>query len=251
MKIIKDFKLFESELGYYDDFDPIDDYPKDNTIDKNILDRLTLEEEYIKKLGKEGELLKHIESGEVELTFGMLKSLFNDAIKYKKKREITKGTYKFLHRTVPMALASVSFPVWVISQILGGSRALNKILVPVLRMKSTNYKKFLVNVITKTMDLMEGEIKMFMGNDWFYRVFMVDWGLISMIRKEYIINFSEEISKKMELKPYNEVVPLYYIENELRKYLNEKFNINPGLPLKMSNIEESIDYTKYKKIFKS
>ena len=242
MKIIKDFKLFESEIGYYDDFAPIDE-PNDN-----ILDKEQLEEEYIKELGKQGDLLKYIEKGQVELTFGVLKSLFHDAIKYKKKRELTKGTYKFLHRAIPMALASVSFPVWVISQILGGSRALNKILIPVLRMKQSNYKNFLVSMISKTMDLMEGDIKMFMGDDWFYKVFMIDWGLIKMVRKEHLIKFAEEIADEMELKEDEEVVPIYYIENEFRKYLNDKFDLNPKLPFKTEEVSENIDYELYRNL---
>lgn len=241
MKHLKDFKIFESGLGeYYDDFATIDE-PFEN-----ILDKKDLEEKYIKEIGKQGELLKYIENGKIELTFGVLKSLFNDAIKYKKKRELTKGTYKFLHRIVPMALASVSFPLWVISQILGGSRALNKILVPVLRMNPSNYKNFLTNIITKTMDLMEGDIKMFMGDDWFYKVFMVDWGLIKMVRKEHIMKFTEEIVEKMESMPDDEIVPLYYIENEFREYLNNRFNLNPSIPLKSVNIQENINYELYK-----
>lgn len=240
MKHIKDFKLFENGLGeYYDDFAPIDEYPKDKS---------ELEDKYIKELGKHGDLLKYIEKGQVELTFGVLKSLFHDALSYKKKRELTKGTYKFLHRAIPMALAGVSFPVWVLSQILGGSRALNKIILPVLKMKQSNYKNFLTNIIYKTMDLMEGDIKMFMGDDWFYNVFMIDWGLIKMVRKEHLIKFAEEIAEIMESKPDEEIVPIYYIENEFRKHLNTKFNLNPKLPMKLEKVSESINYELYKDI---
>jgi len=246
MRIIQNFKLFESELGYYDDFAPIDRYdekPKEDIIDKD-----ELKEKYIKELGRNGDLLKYIENGDVKLTFGILKSLFHDAIKYKKKRELTKGTYKFIHRIVPLALAGISFPLWVVSQILGGSRAFNKILIPILKLKQSNYKNFLVNIITKTMDLMEGDIKMFLGDDWFYKVFMVDWGLIKMIRKEHLIKFAEEIAEKMEEKSDDEIVPLYYIENELRTYLNNKFELEPPLPLKTENVLENIDYEIYKNI---
>ena len=204
--------------------------------------------QYVKELGKKGELLDYIKQGKEKLTFGILRALFNDAIAYKKKRELTKGFYKFVHRAVPIALAAFWFPVWVLAQVLGGSRALNKILIPVLKMNPSNYKSFLVTLITKTMDLMEGEIKTFMGDDWYYRVFMVDWGLIRMIRKEHIYNFALHVAAVMENEPDDKIVPIYYIENEMRKWLNDTFNIVPPMPPKTEEIiTESVDYSYIKK----
>lgn len=236
-------KIYEGILDYVYDLD----WPSI----KRVENRENFKKEYLKELGKKGKLLSYIEKGnEDELTFGILRSLFSDAIEYKKKREFTKGIYKFLHRAIPLALASVWFPIWVIAQILGGSRALNKILIPVLRMKQTNYKNFLVSLITKSMNLMEGEIKMFMSDDWFYRVFMVDWGLIKMLRKEHILDFANHVSEIMQDMPDEDVVPKYYIENELRIYLNNKFNLVPGLPVKTDdNLTENVNYDIYDGIF--
>ena len=254
MKYLNNYIQFEDKL--YEEFQSMDfdiDWNKINilpkaTIKKNI--KKNLKAEYLKKLGRKGELLNYIEQGhENELTFGILRALFNDAITYKKKREFTKGFYKFIHRAIPMALAGIWFPIWIIAQILGGTRSLNKILVPVLRMKQTNYKNFLVSIITKTMNLMEGEIKMFMQDDWFYRVFMVDWGLIRMIRKEHILDFAIHVAEKMESEPNDKIAPPHYIENELRIYLNNKFELNPPLPIRTNDnfIEES--YTIYENKF--
>lgn len=246
MRYLKNYIEFENKI--YEEFrDDVFYHTIDWSSFNKKQDKKDLKEEYLKELGKKGELIEYIEGSEDELTFGLLKALFNDAISYKKKREFTKGFYKFIHRAIPMALASVWFPIWIIAQILGGSRALNKILIPVLKMKPTNYKSFLVGLITKTMNLMEGEIKMFMGDDWFYRVFMVDWGLIKMIRKEHILDFANEVAKIMEEKPDDEVVPKHYIENELRKYLNDKFNLNPPLPMRTDqDILENFNYGIYK-----
>ncbi len=248
MKYLKNYIDFEDKL-YEELRDDVYYYTINWSELNKTEDKEDLKEKYLKELGKRGELIDYIEESEDELTFGLLRALFNDAISYKKKREYTKGFYKFLHRAIPLALASIWFPIWIIAQILGGSRALNKILIPVLRMKQTNYKNFLVSLITKTMNLMEGEIKMFMKDDWFYSVFMVDWGLIKMIRKEHILDFANHIAKIMEDKPDDEIVPGHYIENELRKYLNNKFGLKPPLPMRTdSDILENINYDVYKEL---
>lgn len=122
-----------------------------------------LEEEYVKKLGKEGKLYKYLEKE--KLTFGMLEALWMDAIHYKKKREYIKGTYKFIHRALPMALGPIFFPIWIINMILGSSRALNKILVSTLKVNS--YHNFLVDFVNKTMAVMEGDIRLVMEKDYF------------------------------------------------------------------------------------
>lgn len=236
----REIKKFESFLN--EEVEPFLLVDWDNVkFKKEEEEKLKLE--YIKELGKKGKLLDYVKKGETKLTFGILKSLFNDAIEYKKKRELTKGFYKFIHRAIPIALASIWFPVWLIAQILGSSRALNKLLIPVLKMNPSNYKSFLVTLITKTMDLMEGEIKIFMGDDWYYRVFMVDWGLIKMIRKEHIYNFALYVSHIMDNEEEDKIVPIYYIENQLRNWLNEQFNIRPPLPQKTEEtLNESVDY---------
>lgn len=193
-----------------------------------------IEQQYLMDLGKKGKLIKYIKkTGRTEeLTFGLLKSLFSDAISYKKRREYTKGAYKFVHRAVPMALSFVWFPIWIIAQVLGGSRSINKVIIPALKLKNNKYRNFLINIVIKTMNIMEGEIKFAMGNDWFYSVFMVDWGLIKMIKKEHLLEFAHHVAEIMENEPDDKVAPIYYVENELKNFLNEKFNITPPMPLK-------------------
>ena len=44
--------------------------------------------------------------------------------------------------------------------------------------------------------------------------------------------FSDYLSNEMSNKDQNEEVPEYYIENELKVYLNREYNINPEIPLK-------------------
>ena len=246
MKYLNNYNQFEDRL--YEEFElpELDiDWTK---VNNNIKTEEQLKIEYLKELGKNGKLLDYIKQGhKEELTFGILKALFYDAIEYKKKRELTKGFSKFLIRAIPLVLASVWFPIWIIAQILGGSRSLNKILVPVLRMKQSNYKSFLFNLITRTMNLMEGEVKMFMEDDWYYRVFMVDWGLINMIKHEHIFDFANHLAEKMSLESDDKVAPSHYVENELRTYLNNKFNLQPPLPLRTDdNYSQNENYNIYK-----
>ena len=184
-----------------------------------------LEEEYIKKLGKDGKLYKYLEKE--KLTFGMLKAIWEDAIAYKKKREYIKGTYKFIHRTLPMTLGFIFFPIWVINMILGSSRAINKILVSALKLKT--YHGFLVHFIEKTMAIMEGDIRIVMGKDWFYDAFNVDKGLIEMVRKEHIMEFATHISNDIQKKDDDDIVPKNYLENKFRTFLNNKFKLKRPL----------------------
>jgi len=184
-----------------------------------------LEEEYVKKIGKNGQLYKYLQKE--KLTFGMLDALWEDAIKYKKKREYIKGTYKFIHRALPMALGPFLFPIWIINMVLGSSRALNKILVSALKVNT--YHNFLTDFVEKTMAIMEGDIRLVMEKDWFYNIFAVDPGLIKMVRQEHIIEFAKYMAYKMKEEDEDKIVPENYLENEFRTFLNNKFKFKRPL----------------------
>ncbi len=160
------------------------------------------------------------------INFGMLKKIYQEANEYKKSREYKKGFAKFALRIIPILLSPIFFSIWLISQILGTTRAVNKILTPTLRMENRNYNSFLISFITKAMNLAEGDIKPFLGNDWYYDAFFVHDGLINMVRKEHIYEFTNFICKEIEKKDDNLVVPNYWLDNEFRKWLNNKFNID-------------------------
>lgn len=187
------------------------------------------------KIAKKGHLYKYIESGQNQLTFGMLRDLHKEAIEFKERREYRQGIYKFLFRAIPMALAPIFFPIWLIGRILGTTRALNKILVPVLKLNNHKYSDFIENILLKVVDVTEGEIERLLVDDWFYKSFAVQRGLITMVRKEHVVHFAYYLSKKMEYMEDKAIVPPYYVENEFRKYMNKKFELDPQLPLKKSN----------------
>jgi len=183
-----------------------------------------LKELSLKEIGQQGKLAEYIQSGEIR--FGMLKAIYNDAIEYKKKREYQKGAAKFAVRLIPIILAPVFFPVWLLSQILGATRALNKIIVPTLNMAPSTYDSFLATLITKTMNLAEGDIKPFLGNDWYYDVFYVHDGLTKMVKQVYVYEFTLFIVEEIQKKKDNQVVPYYWLDGEFRKWLNSKFDID-------------------------
>ena len=197
--------------------------------DLNLFKRDTYKEqdlEYlsIKEIGKQGKLAEYIDEGHT-LKFGILKALYHDAIEYKKKREYEKGLAKFAMRIIPIALAPVFFPVWLASQILGATRAFDKIIIPALQVNN-NYKQFLKSMVVKTMNLAEGDIKPFLGKDWYYDVFYVHDGLTKMVKEKYIFEFATFITEKIQNKPDDEEVPHYWLDDEFRKWLNGKFNLD-------------------------
>jgi hypothetical protein len=187
-----------------------------------------LEELSIAEIGKQGRLAEFIDKGNI-IRFGMLKALYQDAITYKKKREYQKGIAKFAIRIIPLALAPIFFPIWLFSQILGTTRALNKVIVPTLNMDHKNYDSFLKTLVTKTLNLVEGDIRPFLGNDWYYDVFGVHDGLTKMVKTEYVYDFALYIVEEIKKKKDEQEVPHYWLDNEFRKWLNNKFGTD--LPL--------------------
>lgn len=196
--------------------------------------------EKIKEIAKKGNLYKYLTTGQRKLTFGMLKSLHQDALKFKKDREIRQGIQKFLWRAIPIALAPIFFPIWLISQVLGATRALNKVMAQVLKMDNGKYDGFITNIVMKTMELTEGEIERLTVDDWFYRSFAIERGLINMVKKEHMIDFGFYISKKIEYQDDLSVVPPYYVENEFRKWCNRKFRFYPPLEMKKKSYRRDI-----------
>lgn len=204
----------ETEMAFSDiDFSQMQPYGKEP--DLNELSLL--------QIGQQGKLAEYIADGNV-IRFGMLKALYQDAIEYKKKREYKKGFAKFMIRAIPLAIAPIFFPVWLISQILGGTRAINKIIIPTLNMEPKTYNSFLKTLVTKTMNLVEGDIRPFLGNDWYYDVFYVHDGLTKMVKQIYIYEFTNFISDEIQKKSDEQAVPKYWLDNEFRKWLNEKFD---------------------------
>jgi hypothetical protein len=184
-----------------------------------------LEEEYHKELGRRGELSKHLrEHGDV-FTFGILKAIYDDALQFKRKREFKKAGMKFFHRAIPMAASIIFLPLHILSTALGASRALDKMLYPILNDPGNNYSDFTKKIITRSVQFVEGDYRMFLKDDWFYNIFRVDQGLIDLIKKEHLIIFASYLSKKMSEEDQDKEVPPKYVQSELKQWIQDNFNI--------------------------
>lgn len=204
---------------------------------KNILANISddpRDPNYLKilEIAKKGELYKCLATGQKQLTFGMLKALYRDAIEFKKNRELRQGIEKCLWRIIPIIFAPVFFPIWLVAQFLGATRAFDKVMFQVLKMKNKTYHSFLMNILDKIFEFSEGEIERLMVDDWFYRSFAIEQGLIKMVKRNYMVEFCYYIIKKIEHQNDQTIVSPYFVDNEFRKWLNRKFKFDPPLPLK-------------------
>lgn len=209
--------------------------------DKNIKDefrKLGIEDEKeIKKLldeSKRGNLGNYLTNSGKKFTFGMLKALFLDAQEAKRKTDIRIGILKAVHRIIPMALAPF-FPILaILGYILGTSRAFNKVIAPILADPGNDYPQFLSKLISSTMNIAEGDI--LIEKDKFTKSFVVSDNIIDALKEEVLREFSYYLVQKMVKKNLEEEVPENYVENELKKFLNRIYEIDPPIPLKEKNV---------------
>ena len=182
-------------------------------------------------LSKRGSLGKYLELNGKEFTFGMLNAIFEDAKKAKENTDMKKGLIKLVPRLAPLALAPFFPIIAVIGVIFGLSRAFNKVFDPIFTMlhPDSRYSDFLKKTIDTYMMLPEGEVSF---KDRFSRAFVVSDRLIEALKPEVVDEFTTFISEKMSQEDENNVVPDHYIENELKTYLNNNFDVSPKIPLR-------------------
>ena len=179
-----------------------------------------------------GNLSKYLELNDKRMTFGILHALFLDAQDAKRRTDIKTGVVKAIHRVAPMALAPF-FPILaIIGYILGTSRAFNKVIAPILADPGRDFPSFLNKLITSTMKIAEGEIIPI--KDRFSRAFVVSDNLIDALKEEVLREFASYLSNKMSKENRDSEVPDHYIENELKMYLNKRYDIEPEIPIKKS-----------------
>jgi hypothetical protein len=193
-----------------------------------------------------GNLAKYLQEKGKKFTFGMLYALFLDAQKAKSKTDIKTGVIKAIHRIAPMALAPFFPIIAILGYILGTSRAFNKVIAPILADPGKDFPTFLNKLITSSMKIAEGEI--IPTKDRFSRAFVVSDNLVSAIKEDVLREFSRYLSDKMSRKNPDQEVPEHYIENQLKAYLNKRFDVDPEIPLRESqntlfeNVSKDIDY---------
>ena len=194
----KNYIVSESQLQKI-----IEDVEPSKTAVKNICDS----EKFCKAQGK--------------ITFGQLKALVDSATNKRIFKHVGEGNVKATIRLLPWFVPQL----FIAGTIAGAIRAANKILSPSL-VETENYKTFWGKAILKSFKIAEGEINL---SDPLTKIFFISDGLMTMLDDKYKVKFAKHIANLAESKPDDEEVPEYFVENELRKWVNDKFLLDPAL----------------------
>lgn len=165
------------------------------------------------------------------ITFGQLKGIVEAAMSNRIKLHVGEGGYKAFLRLLPWFIPQVAVAGFIGAAI----RAANKILKPALT-ETTNYKTWWGKTILRLFSLAEGELN---PSDPFSKIFFISDGLMRMLDEENKVKFARYISQLASEQPNDEPVPEYFVENELRHWVNERFLLDP--PLEPKIIKESTD----------
>ena len=204
--IIMKIKITESQ--YTKLIENVDIEPSKSTI-KNICDS----EKFCQAQGK--------------ITFGQLRAIVESATKRRIFKHVGEGGVKATIRLLPFFLPQLMIP-----GIIGGVvRAVNKILRPSLT-ETESYKTFWGRAILKSFQVAEGELNL---TDPFSKIFFISDGLMTMMDDRYKVKFAKHIADLASEKPDDEEVPEYFVENELRHWVNDKFLLNPPLESRLNN----------------
>jgi len=173
------------------------------------------------------------------ITFGQLRSIVEAAQKKNLSFDIGEGFFKVMVRLFPWF-----FPQIAIAGFIGSSiRAFNKIVRPGLE-DTTGYKSWWGKTIMRIMDVAEGDLPL---EDPISKIFFISDGLLHMLDRKHKLKFTRYIEDVAASKDDSEPVPEFFVENELRNWVNQKFLLDPPLPPKVSNIEETF-WGEYKNV---
>ena len=161
-----------------------------------------------------------------KITFGQLKELVKTASKTRLYKNVGEGGFKATIRLIPFFLPQLMIP----GIVTGAARAINKIIKPSLT-ETENYNTFWGKAILRAFKVAEGDISL---EDPLSKIFFISDGLMTIMDEKYKLKFARYIADLAESKRDNEEVPEFFVENELRTWINDKFLLNPPLPPKMS-----------------
>ena len=164
-----------------------------------------------------------------KITFGQLKAIVDSATKKRLYKHVGEGGFKATLRLLPWFLPQLALAGFITSTV----RAINKILKPALTETET-YKTWWGKAVLKAFDLTEGELHL---NDPLYEIFFISDGLMTMLDDKYKVKFARHISELASSMPDDQEVPEFFVENELRNWINKKFLLDPPLPKKEKPFE--------------
>lgn len=160
-----------------------------------------------------------------QITFGQLAGLINTAKNKKIATDVGEGVFKSLIRLLPWFIPQIA----IASFIGSGLRAANKIIKPALE-TTTGYKSWWGKTIMNLLSYAEGELPI---TDPLSKIFFISDGLLELMDEKHKIKFARYIAELASSKNDSDIVPEYFVENELRNWINQKFLIDP--PLKPKN----------------
>ena len=215
----------------YNQFLLLEKYDKNirqTLIDMGVNDKEELENQIA--ISKKGYLANYLHDKGERFTFGILKAIFKDALVAKKRTNLKKGVFSIIPRALPLALIPFFPTLAILGTILGSSRLAHKVFDVVFEYlnPSSKYTDFLKKMVDTYMKIPEGNVNL---KDRFSRAFVVSDRLIDALKPEVINEFTNFVVDKMNNEDDNIDVPLHYIENELKEYLNNNFDVNPKIPL--------------------
>ena len=165
-----------------------------------------------------------------KITFGQLRAIVDSATNKRLYKHIGEGGFKATLRLLPWFLPQLAVAGFITSTV----RAINKILKPALTETET-YKTWWGKAVLKAFDLTEGELHL---NDPLYEIFFISDGLMTMLDDKYKVKFARHIADLASSMPDDQEVPEFFVENELRNWINEKVLLNPPLPPKEKPSED-------------
>jgi len=160
-------------------------------------------------------------SAQGKITFGQLKAIVESTTRERIFKNVGEGGFKATLRVLPWFLPQLAIAGFVGS----ATRALNKIFRPTLT-ETTKYRTWWGKAVMKAFDLVEGDLHL---EDPLSRIFFISDGLMTMLDEKYKLKFAQYIANIASLQPDDKEVPEFFVENELRRWLNEKFLLNPPL----------------------
>ena len=159
-----------------------------------------------------------------KITFGQLKSIVDTAIKNRIVIGSGKGAIKIAMKVMPFFFPQVALA----GGVLSGMDWFNKLFKPTIT-NTKSYKTWWGKTMLKVLNTAEAEINL---GDPLQKIFFVSDGLLTMLSDENKIKFALYVADIASEKPDDEEVPEYFVENELRNWINQKFLIEPPLPQK-------------------
>jgi hypothetical protein len=166
-----------------------------------------------------------------KITFGQLRELVEKGTIKRIGVHMGEGAYKAILRLVPWFIPQLVLAGFAATWV----RVANKLLRPTLE-ETTNYKTWWGKTILRIFNLVEGELN---ATDPLSKIFFVSDGLMTLMDDKFKVKFANYMAQLASEKPDDEVVPEYFVENELRSWLNKKFLLDPPLPPKQ--VKDNVD----------